>query len=60
MPHVTNPCVVVVNGSPQALKLHAEFDADDEVVRLFPWAFAPAEVESATAAPGERRNVRRP
>lgn len=34
------------------------FDADDSVVREFPWVFDPP-VEQATAAPGERRSTKR-
>lgn len=35
-----------------------EYPDDDPVVREFAWAFA-APVESATAAPGEKRSVRK-
>lgn len=56
---VTKACVVTVNGIPQALRENEPFDSDDQVVREFPWAFGFDNVEEATAAPGERRNVRR-
>ena len=35
------------------------YDSKDRLVRQFPWAFE-SDVESATAKPGERRNVQRP
>lgn len=39
----------------------AEYDSNDEVVREFGWMFerVGGAVEQATAAPGERRNVKR-
>lgn len=51
-PAATGMPVVVYAGQP--------FDDGDELVREFPWAFTSDEVERATAAPGERRTVRRP
>lgn len=37
------------------------FDAKDPVVKRHRWAFeSEAEIEQATAAPGERRSVRKP
>lgn len=56
---VTKPCVVTVSGVPTALRENEPYDSDDQVVREFPWAFR-SDVEQATAAPGERRNARRP
>lgn len=59
---VINPGVVLLNGMPTALKLDEPYDSTDEVVRLFPDMFAADNsggVEQATAAPGERRQVRR-
>lgn len=51
--------VVVLNGSPQAVRDGDRYDSKDQVVREFPWLFVDNTVEAATAAPGERRNVRR-
>jgi hypothetical protein len=61
--------VVSVNGDRIPVRAGEAWDANDPVVRLFPHLFSddPAHlrrttemvVEQATAAPGERRNVRR-
>ena len=40
------------------LKANDPFDPKDPLVRAYPWAFE-SDVEQATAAPGEKRNVRR-
>ena len=58
--HANANCVVTVHGKPMAVTRGQEFDADDLVVRDFAWLFTDTPVERATAAPGERRNVRRP
>lgn len=47
-------------GMPTVVYAGQPFSDDDELVREFPWAFEGDEVERATAAPGERRTVRRP
>jgi hypothetical protein len=54
------PCGVLdpETQTPVRLAPGLEFDSSDPIVRAFPWAFAT--VESATAKPGEKRNVRRP
>lgn len=53
---------VIVNshGHPTLVKKHQEFDDNDPIVRAYPWLFTAEDVERATAAPGERRNVRVP
>lgn len=56
---VIKPCVVTHDGIPTALRLHEPYDSNDPIVREFGWAFESDEIEQATAAPGERRNVRR-
>ena len=39
------------------LSAGADFDSSDPLVRAYPWAFQrDADVEQATAAPGEKRN----
>ena len=45
------PLVVVSAGQP--------FDSEDPLVRMHSWLFESEEVESATAAPGERRTINR-
>jgi hypothetical protein len=67
MPRVTHPTPAVVtlpSGAYRAVKPGDVLEPDDPFAVAFPWLFtAPAEratVEQATAAPGERRNVRRP
>lgn len=57
---VTNPAAVqnpVLPGQMVALKLNQAYDESDPIVRAYPWAFAQDNVESATAAPGEKRNT---
>lgn len=55
-----------VNGFPEVIHEGAVFDDTDTVVRKYPSCFEPARathgatVEQATAAPGERRDTRRP
>lgn len=51
--------VVTMHGKPLGIPEGQPFDADDPVVRAYPWLFD-APVERATAAPGERRTVKRP
>lgn len=41
------------------LKPGDPYDSRDDIVRAHPWAFE-SDVESASARPGEKRNVRRP
>lgn len=41
-----------------ALKPGAPYDKDDPLVRAYPWAFE-SDVEQATAAPGEKRTLKR-
>ena len=55
------PCGVLdpESQTPVRLAPGVEFDESDPIVRAFPWAFNNG-VESATAKPGEKRNVRRP
>ena len=55
------PCGVLdpETQTPVRLAPGLEFDSSDPIVRAFPWAFDTG-VESATAKPGEKRNVRRP
>lgn len=54
-------CVLTVEGSPTPIRANDQFDDDDIVVRTHPAAFRrDSDIEQATAAPGERRNVRRP
>ena len=52
--------VVVFHGKPRTIAEGQEVDSTDEVVRDYPWLFGEKSVERATAAPGERRNVRVP
>ena len=52
--------IVQMHGKPRVVRKFDEFESDDPVVREYPWLFADSGVERATAAPGERRNVRRP
>lgn len=63
MPFVTTPNPVAVSHplSQQFITLARgmEFDANDPIVKAFPWAFEQP-VERATAGPGERRPVGRP
>lgn len=56
---VTKPAIVTVNGVQIVLRENDPYDVDDLVVREHRWAFQ-SDVEQATAAPGERRNARRP
>ena len=52
--------VVVFKGKPRAITDGMEVDVTDDVVRDYPWLFDSGDVERATAAPCERRNVRVP
>lgn len=65
----TSTCSVVVNGVPYSLLAGQAWVADDPVVLAHPKLFTDlptwvytinGPVEQATAAPGEKRNVRRP
>lgn len=51
--------VVVMDGMPVTVKDGQPFDTTDPIVRTYPWLFGDP-IESATAAPGERRNTRKP
>jgi len=42
------------------LKPGDPYDSRDPLVRAYPWAFAADNIETATAAPGERRSTRQP
>ena len=46
-----------VPGSRVVIKEDKPYDADDPLVKEYPWAFEPDNIERATAAPGEKRNV---
>lgn len=52
------PAVVQVHGKPFGVREGEAFDESDAVVRDYPWLFDSG-VERATAAPGERRTVKR-
>lgn len=68
MPHPTH--AVVVRHPEAGAMVHLDpaidYDADDVLVRAYPWAFVPRDttagvvesvrIESATAAPGEKRS----
>jgi len=56
--HASRTCVVTHNGVPVLVREDQAFDRDDPLVRDFAWLFA-ADVEEATARPGERRSTRR-
>lgn len=61
MATVTHPHTVVVttsNGASRGVRQGDVIPDDDPIVREFPWLFEAA-VEQATAAPGEKRSVRR-
>lgn len=57
---VVDPSVVDDDGNPvgarTVIKEDQPFDSKDPLVKTYPWAFG-ADVERATAAPGEKRNV---
>lgn len=66
MPRPTEPVAVRHPETGQFITLDpgADYEADDLLVRTYPWAFAPkaaprvvdtVSVEAATAAPGEKR-----
>ena len=57
--HASRTCIVTHNGVPVLVREDQSFDADDPMVRDFPWLFG-SDVEEATARPGERRQARRP
>ena len=57
---VVKPCVVRhpdLDGVMVPLKEDEAYDDTDPIVRAYPWAFE-SDVESATAAPGEKRTAR--
>lgn len=51
--------IVTIDGTPTFVREGEAYDADDHLVREHRWLFR-SDVEQATAAPGERRNARRP
>ena len=57
---VVDPTIVDGDGKPTGArtvtKENRPYDASDLLVKEYPWAFV-ADVERATAAPGESRNV---
>jgi len=59
---VVDPTVVDDDGNPTGARSviieDRAYDSDDPLVKEYPWAFV-ADVERATAAPGEKRNVNR-
>ena len=57
---VTNPGIVIHDGGLVSLRLGDKYQHDDSIVRAHPSCFGSDNVESATAAPGERRNARHP
>lgn len=57
---VINPAVVYHDGGLVSLRKDDQYQDDDSIVRAHPDCFGVDNVESATAAPGERRNARRP
>lgn len=59
MVRVKESCIVHFQGMPVVLKADEPHDTSEPIVREFPFMFA-ADVEEATARPGERRNARRP
>ena len=52
-------CIVAVDGVHHVVKAGDAFDKNDPVVRQHRWLFDADNVEQASAAPGEKRNVRR-
>lgn len=59
---VIESCVLTFNGEPTPLRQGAAYESDEPIVLAFPDAFRrdnAGDVESATAAPGERRTTRR-
>jgi len=57
---VIESCVLTFNGEATPLRQGAAYESDEPIVLAFPDAFRrDNEIETATAAPGERRNTRR-
>lgn len=52
------PAIVTVDGMQYVLRVGDAYDVNDPIVREHSWAFR-SDVETATAAPGERRGGRR-
>lgn len=50
--------IVTVDGIQHVLRVGDAYDIDDPIVQAHRWAFR-ADIEQATAAPGERRGGRR-
>lgn len=46
------------SGGMSVIAMDKPYDSNDPLVRAYPWAFE-ADVEQATAAPGEKRSVRK-
>lgn len=57
--HAIQAAVVRFGGTPVGIKEDQAFDSNDEIVWEFPWLFGLDGIETATAVPGERRNVTR-
>ena len=60
MKKANDSAIVNSHGHPYTVRKWQEFEDDDPIVRAYPWLFTTEGVERATAAPGERRNVRVP
>jgi D-aminopeptidase len=54
----TRTAILTHNGVPITVRDGDEYANDDPIVAAFPWMFTEP-VEQATAAPGEKRAVRR-
>jgi len=72
MPHPHSPIAVRHPDAPGVMIVldpATDYDSTDVLVKSYPWAFAPRDttpgvvesvpIEQATAAPGEKRSVRR-
>lgn len=59
---VVDPTITDGDGNPAGartvIKENQPFDSKDPLVKTYPWAFE-ADVERATAAPGEKRSASR-
>ena len=57
---VVDPTIIDGDGNPTGartvIREDAAYDSKDPLVKEYPWAFV-ADVERATNAPGEKRNV---
>ena len=48
-----------LTGARTTIRVDQPFDSEDPLVKEYPWAFGSDDIERATAAPGEKRNVKR-